>query len=461
MKIQFTKRAMLYVLRGSLIWMIGVSFWAMGLTPGFANSMSFDYDVLVVQDREVHYAIESADTIANARPIPIPKEWGVCSPPCDIGFHPNTVYYPHEVLDPSAPPDAPRMLSVFSSTNPAWLFQEPGTQRMVQIAGVMPVGENETEEGVNHTSIWYRVSVDGGATFTNLKPMIQDGYNLTYRFPGVFAGSTNGMWAGASNLIQLSNGDIVIPVSYWPLDSQGLPTETLYDVTSYSVNAVVIGQWNASHTDISWSLSQRVFLPETLSTRGALEPTVAELKSSPGTLVMISRGSNQSAPHITGRRWVSHSTDYGRSWSEPIPLCYDDGTCFFSPSSSSNLIRGPNGLLYWIGNITDENPNGNSPRYPLKMGELDEETLTIIKSSVITIDDFNPNMDSPDVQLSGFATYVDKESSTILIYLQRLDTVNQGEANAGGFPYNWYRIGFTMEGTAAAAMLISSVMLLL
>jgi hypothetical protein len=48
------------------------------------------------------------------------------------------------------------------------------------------------------------------------------------------------------------------------------------------------------------------------------------------------------------------------------------------------------GKLCWFGNICPEPPNGNWPRYPLIIAEVDENKAALKRSTVTAIDDRNP-----------------------------------------------------------------------
>jgi hypothetical protein len=290
--------------------------------------------------------------------------------------------------------------------------------------------------------MWYRVSSDGGMTFTAFRPIVGVGRNANSPFPEIKLG-TNGIWASAATLNELSNGTLIVPVSYWPLDGRGLPTSTMYPVSSYSVNAVLIGTWNSSYTDLTWRLSDRTMISEQLSTRGLIEPSVIELTSQPGRLLMISRGSNFYRPDLPSRKWKSISNNYGLTWSDPTPFCYDSSTCFYSPSSSSDLVEGPNGRIYWIGNIASGNPYGNDPRNILAIGEIDEFKLALKLGTVTFIDSPNEKYDTPQVQIQGVSTYLDSLTSSFVIYHRRLDPGLPSPYNSKNPPINWYRITFS------------------
>ena len=138
---------------------------------------------------------------------------------------------------------------------------------------------------------------------------------------------------------------------------------------------------------------------------------------------MVIRASNQKRETtVPGYKYVCLSNDYCRTWSKPRPMTYSDATPFFSPAACSELIRSvKNGKLYWIGNVTPNPPRGNSPRYPLVIGEIDESTCGLIKDSVVVIDDRNPEIDSDAVQFSNFTTVQNPETGRIIVRLKRID----------------------------------------
>lgn len=90
-----------------------------------------------------------------------------------------------------------------------------------------------------------------------------------------------------------------------------------------------------------------------------------------------------------------------------------------SPSTCSAFHRSSaTGKVYWIGNISRVMPQGNSPRYPLVIAELDEETLSLRRDTVTVIDDRGPD-DPSDLQLSNFKVLEQPETGRILVYLSR------------------------------------------
>ncbi len=168
-----------------------------------------------------------------------------------------------------------------------------------------------------------------------------------------------------------------------------------------------------------WQASNIEYLGAERSSRGVLEPEVAVLRD--GRLLTIVRGSNTAT--TPGRKWFSVSDDGGRCISPLQELRYDDGSRFYSPSSLHRFIRSArNGTLYWLANITPEPPDGNSPRYPLYIAEIDEDRLAVRRDSLLLVDDRATN-EPAELQISNFNVLEDRETLDIEIYLTRIGEV--------------------------------------
>ena len=139
-----------------------------------------------------------------------------------------------------------------------------------------------------------------------------------------------------------------------------------------------------------WQASNIEFLGRERSSRGVLEPEVAVLRD--GRLLAVARASNTDT--TPGAQVVSASSDDGGPplLSPLDELRYDDGSRFYSPSSIHRFVRSErNGKLYWLANITPEPPDGNSPRYPLYIAEIDEDRVAVRRESLLLVDDRGPN----------------------------------------------------------------------
>ena len=231
----------------------------------------------------------------------------------------------------------------------------------------------------------YRVSTDGGRTWLCDEPLTAGGdYNAQHPFADLWIGK-NAIYLGdlGCRPIATQKGRVLVPAQMTVVDSPGELHQPPGALT-YTEAVVLIGEWTADHR-LTWRMSQRVKGNDDLSCRGMIEPTIAETMD--GRIVMIMRGSNAHDANVAARKWISVSADQGETWSSPQAWQYDDGTSFYSPSSMSSLIRHRSGRIFWVGNISPNNAHGNSPRFPLVIGELDPASLALKRSSVVTLDD--------------------------------------------------------------------------
>ena len=189
-----------------------------------------------------------------------------------------------------------------------------------------------------------------------------------------------------------------------------------------------VGKWNEGDGNYNWTASEAMFLPRRQSTRGLVELALVELTN--GNLLLVMRGSNTGLGPLEcpGRKWFSVSEDLGLTWSAVGDLRYDTGEQLYSPASISKTVRSTRtGKLYWAGNITGEPPDGNSPRYPLQIVEIDEEGPSFRRDTLTVIDDRDPERDSEHVQLSNFSLFENRETGEMEMYLTRIGERGGGE----------------------------------
>jgi hypothetical protein len=181
---------------------------------------------------------------------------------------------------------------------------------------------------------------------------------------------------------------------------------------------MMLGDYTESG-DINWTLSEAISADDARSTRGFSECAICELKD--GRIAGLCRGSNARAPKLPGYKWLVFSEDEGATWSAPKPMTCSDGSEIQSSATGSALFRSiKNGKIYFIGNLcADGKPaNGNWPRSPLHIAEVDESTVSI-RRDTITIIDENDGDDTERLQISNFRYYQDRETGDIVIYATR------------------------------------------
>ncbi len=260
------------------------------------------------------------------------------------------------------------------------------------------------------TSMLYALSTDDGRSHGPFRPMIKPGkdYSEMHPFDGLYLGQ-NQVY-GIHVPLFPDPQTVLVPLDTSVLGEDG----KIYNPCnchSFDQTVVLIGRREGN--GYVWDAG-RPFLanPHTQSTRGFCEPTLAQLDD--GSILMVLRGSNDTKPDVPSYKWFTISRDRGKTWSAIEPWTYDDGAAFFSPSSIGHLVRHSNGRLFWFGNIIPKNGQGNSPRYPLVVGEVDRKTGKLICSSVTTVADRAADQ-SDRLQLSNFGVYEDRETRQFVL----------------------------------------------
>ena len=272
-------------------------------------------------------------------------------------------------------------------------------------------------EGLRTWNIYYRVSHDGGHSFGWKCQVIHAGaeFDARHPLPNVWTGKNCvGIGDMASVPITAKDGGILLPVQITPLGPDG----NLYNPGGgYTYTDAAVLHAHFEGETLRWEMSETVKGDPARSTRGMDEGTLGFLDD--GRVLMLMRGSNDKHPELVSRRWYSLSSDGGRRWTTPVPWTYSDGDAFFSPSACSQLLRHSSARLFWLGNITPENPRGNRPRYPFVIGEVDRRSGLLIRESVRTIDTLQPGED-PILSLSNFLAREDRRTGEIAVHMSRL-----------------------------------------
>lgn len=275
---------------------------------------------------------------------------------------------------------------------------------------------------------YYRISRDCGKTWTQPRQFrYEDGAEFDPADPlkPSFLQRNQGYFG--CNFLRHSNGALIYCLVHTNDHDDAENESRMWRLGS----RCFIGQWDAGDGDYTWEAGDQVKVLSDISSTGLEEPVLAELAD--GRLLVVYRGSN--TERTPGHKWFSISEDGGRTLSPVEELKYDDGSSFYSSSTIHRCFRhSMTGKLYWIGNITAVPPDGNWPRYPLVIAEVDEKIPAIRKSTVTRIDDRRPDQ-SAYVEFSNFSLLEDRETHDLEIYLtafgESLDHIN----NANCYKY--------------------------
>lgn len=164
----------------------------------------------------------------------------------------------------------------------------------------------------------YRVSIDGGKTFLFDEPVVERGKTPENPFDGVYRGK-NGIFMGdvGSQIIRTRGGRIIIPAPACKLGPDGKLWNPGGGWT-YTAVIMILGSWRADNR-IRWQAAPPIEGDPARSTRGMIEPTLAEMPD--GRLLCVMRGSNggskDPAFRIPSYKWYAVSGDGGRHWTRP------------------------------------------------------------------------------------------------------------------------------------------------
>ena len=228
---------------------------------------------------------------------------------------------------------------------------------------------------------FYRLSFDNGVTWTDKRYIITDGHTMDAPIPDVVYGR-NFCLSMASQTLRADDDSLLVALQCQIVDETGKLVEPAG--FHFFQSGALHARWNEAAQGYDWSMSEYVRVTAEESMRGVFEPTFARLDA--GKFLMVMRGSNMDAPQMIGQKFYSVSEDNGMHWSRPQPLRFDDGSTMYSSSCVPKLLAHSNGKLYYIGVINEENVQGNLPRYPLCIAEVDRERCCILRDTLTVID---------------------------------------------------------------------------
>ncbi len=184
--------------------------------------------------------------------------------------------------------------------------------------------------------------------------------------------------------------------------------------------------WNAEKQNYEFIYSNPIMLSDMQSSRGIGEPSVVNLDN--GRIMIVLRGSNwvteawhsRIDPKAPGYKWYVLSDDGGKTFCPPMPMHFDTREVVYSPASICKPFRSAKtGKTYLIANIIDEpwRIDGNIPRFPLQICEMDSRHGYLLKDTLTVIDTVRDGQTY--VELSNFDLLENRETLDLEIRITK------------------------------------------
>lgn len=228
---------------------------------------------------------------------------------------------------------------------------------------------------------YYRLSYDNGYSWTEKKFIITEGMTPQNPIPDVVYGR-NMTLSCQPVIIRSADGALLVGIHTQIVNENGRLVEP--SGFHFFKAGALRGVWNGN--GYSWSFGQYVSVAADISSRGVFEPMFVRRKGN-GVMMIMRSSNSRFTDTMIPCKYYALSDDNGITWSQAMPLLYDDGTVMYSSSSILKPLVHSNGKVYISCVITERNAvDGNLPRYPLCIAELDTDSCTVLRSSVRIID---------------------------------------------------------------------------
>jgi len=274
--------------------------------------------------------------------------------------------------------------------------------------------------------IFYATSRDGGRSWAAPRQVIARGeqYDAVHWGPGLHYRQNGGM-PGVGPCVKLEDGTVLLPI-----------VVNLWDGKRYQ-SGLLRGRWESDCSGLEWEFSDYISLGLDKSTQGVCEPAIALLDDGRLFMTLRSCGDIENKTFPSLKFWVA-SRDGGKTFTEPRPLTYEDGSPVSSPSSYAAILRSSrNGRHYWIANILDEPTFSAAPRYPLCIAELLPGQGALVRDSVTVIDTQPEDWPAAerDRRYTNFGFYEDRETGEFLLTLPEQPRTSWADFTADCYRY--------------------------
>ncbi len=277
------------------------------------------------------------------------------------------------------------------------------------------------------TMIYVQISRDEGKTWSEPEQLIVQGgeFDEVHWMPGVFYGR-NGVMCASTPIAKASDGSLILPFCGGHLFENGNIIDPDADPETANPDGAVLwksgclfGTWRADGSGLDWSAGECVTLPRKYSCDGGDEPAVAYLPDGRMFVGLRARTYPHTGQEAPSQHYYAISENDGKTWSEPEPLLFDDGSYAYSPACFIGAFRSSkNGRLYVMTNLADGPCVNCDPRNKLYIAEIDTDTFRIKKDTVAFIMRNSKKAGEPDtIRYSNFRWYEDRETQNIVLFV--------------------------------------------
>jgi len=277
-------------------------------------------------------------------------------------------------------------------------------------------GDGGEAGGRTQRRFYQQVSHDGGATWSSPEPLDFNERTLCYR------------------IIKLRSGRL-----FWITSEDNPELSPLFRFKHESFFFLVktwLGTWRDDLSGVDWEHTATLSVNPEKGVQGLDEPQACQLPDGKIFAVFRQCGSlpSQTTPGFPTVKMYAVSEDEGRTWTEPAPLTFEDGTYVYSSVSfASAFCSSKNGRAYVILNILNRPFEGCLPRTALHIAEIDQETFAV-KRDTITVIEEEHEEHSHLVGYSNWDMLEERSTKNLLLFMK----LENGPVY-DGYDWNSYR----------------------
>jgi len=274
---------------------------------------------------------------------------------------------------------------------------------------------------------YIQYSRDEGLTWSEPEQIIAQGdeYDETHWMRDVWYGKNGAAFVGA-RIIKAPDGAIISALDGSRLFENGDIIDPNADPATAAPDGAIewqagcfFGRWRDDASGIDWTTGERFALPKKYSCDGSEEPSIDFLPDGRLFMGLRARTYPHTGQELPSLHYYAVSEDDGKTWGEPAPLLYDDGSYAYSPACLINVFRSnKNNRFYVITNFADGPCVNCDPRNRLYIVELDTDTFRLKKDTLTIIMRNDKAAGQSDrVRFSNYRWFEDRETKDLVLYV--------------------------------------------